>query len=294
MNNPCTVVLGARWSPTTNCDAADDDESALIYRRYFADALLRIRWGAVPLCLLVVPLYPPAPKWPILLLAFLLGIGNLALTWLLQNRSLSPARRLRLEATFGTALEWTVGVGTMGALNRDPNTHAPVALLLLMLLTACRFGMRGLLWATVAATLSGGGFVASQLAVVDLIDAAEARNQLVGWGLLIGATAVVLGGLIQFAMACSCWERQRWKSRSMTERRMACGMTRREWTLLQILAKESLTYEGIGAELHISPETVKTHVRHLGAKLGVAGRRNIVVAARERGLLPPANYPPAV
>jgi len=44
----------------------------------------------------------------------------------------------------------------------------------------------------------------------------------------------------------------------------------------------------IATELHISPETVKTHTANLYTKLGVGGRRAAVRRAAALGLLPPA------
>ena len=41
----------------------------------------------------------------------------------------------------------------------------------------------------------------------------------------------------------------------------------------------------IAQTLSISVGTVNTHVRHLGDKLGARGRRAIVQAAKDRGLL---------
>jgi DNA-binding CsgD family transcriptional regulator len=41
----------------------------------------------------------------------------------------------------------------------------------------------------------------------------------------------------------------------------------------------------IADTLSISVETVYTHVRHIGDKLGVRGRRAIVQAAKDQGLL---------
>jgi LuxR family maltose regulon positive regulatory protein len=47
----------------------------------------------------------------------------------------------------------------------------------------------------------------------------------------------------------------------------------------------------IGAQLHVSTSTVKTHMRNLYAKLGAHTRTEAVAAARDSGLLAPAAPP---
>lgn len=68
------------------------------------------------------------------------------------------------------------------------------------------------------------------------------------------------------------------------------GFSRREREVLMLLARADLpTYREIGAVLCVSRETVRTHLRAIARKLGVAERRaDVVAAAYARGLLPPA------
>ena len=68
-------------------------------------------------------------------------------------------------------------------------------------------------------------------------------------------------------------------------RRLGSQLSPQEWRVLPLLA-EGLTYDAIGAQLHISGETVKTHVRRIGEKLGCGQRRqDVLAAARAGGLL---------
>ncbi|CAB4931858.1 unannotated protein [freshwater metagenome] len=60
-----------------------------------------------------------------------------------------------------------------------------------------------------------------------------------------------------------------------------------EQRLLRLLPSE-LSRREIGAELFVSVDTVKTHLRRLYRRLGVETRAEAVAVARERGLLPPA------
>jgi len=52
----------------------------------------------------------------------------------------------------------------------------------------------------------------------------------------------------------------------------------------------NLTAPEIAAELYVSPNTVKTHTRHLYAKLGTHGRAEAVARARALGLLAPSAH----
>jgi LuxR family transcriptional regulator, maltose regulon positive regulatory protein len=52
----------------------------------------------------------------------------------------------------------------------------------------------------------------------------------------------------------------------------------------------NLTGPEIAAELYVSPNTVKTHMRHLYAKLGTHRRREAVARARALGLLAPSPH----
>lgn len=63
------------------------------------------------------------------------------------------------------------------------------------------------------------------------------------------------------------------------------GISPRELTVLQELAAGRSNKE-IAAELHISPNTVKTHVSRLFEKLGAERRTDAINKARELGLLP--------
>ena len=61
-------------------------------------------------------------------------------------------------------------------------------------------------------------------------------------------------------------------------------LTPRELEVLALLDKRYTDSE-IATELVISAETVHSHVQHIGDKLAVRGRREIVQAAKDQGLL---------
>jgi len=73
------------------------------------------------------------------------------------------------------------------------------------------------------------------------------------------------------------------------------GLTDREMTVLRML-RGTMTTAEIAQELAVSRNTVKTHMRSIYRKLGVAGRPAAVTRARESGLLLffPKRKPPAL
>ena len=61
-------------------------------------------------------------------------------------------------------------------------------------------------------------------------------------------------------------------------------MTRRERDVLHHLA-DGLSNEQVGAELHISGETVRGYVRNAMARLGARNRTQAVAAALRAGII---------
>jgi LuxR family transcriptional regulator, maltose regulon positive regulatory protein len=118
--------------------------------------------------------------------------------------------------------------------------------------------------------------------------------------------APVLGGLGDRAKAAALVEEARQLLNSMPkgadaqlarlariERRLAGRpqpalpgepLTDREQEVLRLL-QGTLSLRGIGRELYLSPNTIKTHTRALYRKLGVSDRQEAIAKARELGLL---------
>jgi LuxR family transcriptional regulator, maltose regulon positive regulatory protein len=66
--------------------------------------------------------------------------------------------------------------------------------------------------------------------------------------------------------------------------RLVDPLTEWEQTVLRYLAS-ALPLAEIAAELYVSPNTIKTHIKSIYRKLGAAGRRDAVNRARRLGLL---------
>jgi DNA-binding NarL/FixJ family response regulator len=64
------------------------------------------------------------------------------------------------------------------------------------------------------------------------------------------------------------------------------GITSRELTVLKLVSR-GLSNAEIGETLHLAQSSVKTHVGHVLAKLGLADRVQLVVFAYESGLIQP-------
>jgi DNA-binding NarL/FixJ family response regulator len=68
------------------------------------------------------------------------------------------------------------------------------------------------------------------------------------------------------------------------DRSAAAGLTVREGEILRLAAR-GLRNRDIAEQLHISEGTVKTHLHRIYEKLGCESRVELMLAARERGLV---------
>lgn len=92
---------------------------------------------------------------------------------------------------------------------------------------------------------------------------------------------------IEIQKALQAGNKHRLKPR-LPEETLEESLTNRELDVLEMVARRMQDKE-IADELSISPQTVRTHIKHLFAKLDVSGRRNLVSRAKELGLI--ADYP---
>lgn len=267
--------------PRPEVAAADAD---LVRHRLFEVWLLRIRWLSLPPGLPLVPLFPPVAQLLYIPLLVGIAIGNL---WLGKVVGGAPDRRLLRKASrVGTVLDWSAVLVYLG-LSAGTYAHAilPAALLLLVSTTGFRFGLVGLVVAALTATLGIGVVLSVHVSVLDVLTPRPAIELAIGWAILISLTAVSVAGVLYSLGDWQLSEEKRRTRQDADALRLKFGISAREWEILPLLAR-GFTYQQVASELHISPETVKTHVRHLGAKLEVTGRVRVVEAARRHGLLP--------
>ncbi|MGK3953108.1 response regulator [Microbacterium sp. I2] len=105
---------------------------------------------------------------------------------------------------------------------------------------------------------------------------------------LIRAVRVVAGGdaLLSPGITRRLIERAAAGMRPTPDARALDALTERETDVLRLVA-EGLTNEEIGARLHLSPLTAKTHVSRIMQKLHARDRVRLVILAYEAGLATP-------
>lgn len=62
------------------------------------------------------------------------------------------------------------------------------------------------------------------------------------------------------------------------------GLTPREYEIVKLIA-EGLTNAEIATKLWITPETVKTHLKHINVKMGARSRAHVVSIALRKGMI---------
>lgn len=262
-------------------DTAIDSETAQGWQ--FEVTLARVRWYAMPVCLLTVLIFPTIP-WPLLVLPVLIfGLGNVGVVRLLRQGQ-SPARLQQVRG-LTTGVDWAATIASISAFSVVPAIATPAILLLMVVTTALRYGIRGMIGASGGALLIITVLIGFQVRMKTVPDFDQAVMILASWAVVLG---VML--LVGITLLRSGAERHRG---TPTEVATSPGeppphprnLSERERQLLPVLARSELTYLQIAGLLYISPETVKTPVRRMGRKLGVRGRWDVVGMARERGWL---------
>jgi DNA-binding CsgD family transcriptional regulator len=276
--------LCGRLAPPRVASLLPSGADPLLTLRWYVElAMLWVRWSEVPLCLALPLLFPGVPLLPALLLALGLVLGNASLTRLLYQPD-----RLRLVGSVATALEWAVALGMIALSAHRPLSNAPAGLLLLIPLAGLRYGWRGLLGASAAATVILAALTTLHLHLLPTFPPATVLREGISWAVLLTLTLSASGALLVSGRSWYSLEERRWRRERTNLRRQEHGLSFREGQVLGLLAREDLTtYGQIGKELGISTCSIKTYVQRIGTKLGASGRGAIVATAGERGLLFP-------
>lgn len=289
----------ARHLGVASITAGDSDGDPLLTYRWLLERwVVRIRWCVVPLCFIRLPLFPTVSRPLTIVVALILLLGNVGLWHLL--RQVPSSARLRMVRYLATILEWAVTLAAIGLFSHNPHSNTHALLILRIPTDGMRYGLRGVLGAALGAGSVLGILMGTQALVLRLLPVPMAWGTLLGWEVIIGMMALIVGSALSIgARLYHCTRSvphdaphpRQDLGQGLTENersallRLHYKISPREAELLPWLAQPTLTYQQIGRELHISPETIKTHVRRLGVKLDAKGRESIVTTARTRGLL---------
>lgn len=268
--------------PLPTAETADDP--AFAFRWLFEKTMVWNRWLTILLFYVLAISFRASDS---LLEAILIGAsiaaGNTGVMVLLRRRA-GPSG-LRAVSGIATLLEWSGVLAILSLCVGNPFNNALSVLLILILVGGIRYGRAGLILSTFGAELIVIGFAGVHLIVLQSLRIEILTRGVAAWTGSILLTSLLVGCVIR---AGEIWLQQtaeQWKIGRATLHWLCSGLSPREWELLPLLARTDLTYEQIAEALSISSETVKTHVRNLGIKLGANGRKAVVAAARERGLL---------
>ena len=260
-----------------------ENDLTLTFRWWLETVLARVRWCAVPISFVAIPLFPTVPWILLALAAFGFGLGNLLVIRLLHqtpsNKQLSRSRSV------ATVVDWVSVMGSLSAFSGESVSATPAVFVLLIMTGVLRYGMPGLVMSAAGSLAVLVILIVAQVQMLAVLDVRQATVILASWVVVLAVVALVLAFLTQSAKEWQLWHRV--KHELIRDARVD-SLSKRQMELLPLLARKEpeLTYEQIGALLCVSPETVKTHVRRMGEKLGVRGRWAVVALADERGMIP--------
>lgn len=243
--------------------------------------MIKIRWAWVGASLLLIPLAPGAAWYYSVALAIWWAIGNMILSRLLRL-GISRAR-WRLGQLVALMTDW-LGTGAL-------IVHVRASIILAAAILAYNVAvtsLRGRACAVVTAPcaiISLWLYTAYRAWFTSSTASQALLRTAIGASLLIGITGLTFGTLYNY-LGHIC--RKSGIERSPITFHSPEWLSPREYQVLQLLARQDLTYEQIGSRLDppVSRETVKTHARRIADKLGVARRRDAIIeAAIQRGLV---------
>lgn len=216
--------------------ASAEHDSTIIRSRLQEIVLVEIRWCGVVLCLPLLLMYPTISRPLTVVLAVALGVGNAMVSWLLHQES--SWARLRTARGLATALDWLTGLAVICLRREDPNNDTPALLLVLIVTSGVRYGVRGTLGAAAGAGLAIGTLIGTQVFGLNVLTAEAAWILLIRWELLVGIMTLIVGKL---AWANQVWRRQeqvRWdlERERAAQAKAQCELSPKERALLPLHA----------------------------------------------------------
>lgn len=118
-------------------------------------------------------------------------------------------------------------------------------------------------------------YAAIELGAAGVLSKTAERRDVVRAIRTVAEGGTVLGGDAQAGLADQI---------RMRRAEPAVALTERERRILELVAA-GRTNEEIGRDVHLSPATVKTHLRHVFGKLGAADRASAVAEGMRRGII---------
>ncbi|MGH2459205.1 MAG: response regulator transcription factor, partial [Chloroflexota bacterium] len=294
-------MIGAR-----ECLRNRSDDSAARCHRRLEETMVMIRWIAVLLCLAILVVVPPAFLALGVLATAGLAAGNLTIMVCLC-RAHQPHGYVAIGG-IASVFEWLAAIGMIVACSATSPNPMPATLIILLVVSGVRYGLVGLIGAWIAAAFGIGCVIMLQVTTLHVLRPTLGTIALARWELVLLAALVVIALFLRLGgewthQIQDQWDGERaallqrfdeeegkWQEEHSALRRFQLGITPREWEILSAFA-DGLNYRGAADRLFISEETVRTHVHHLAAKLGLSHqqrhREAILAAAVDQDLLSP-------
>lgn len=258
------------------------DDSTLRHR-ILLQATVRARW----LCLCTVIMLTSINTMAIYMIIILASILILANVLLLKLISIEdPTDTLvSLTRVSSVFLDVAVAIAVPLVLFGDPSQLALSTIPILLMSSGMHFGF--------------GGLAVGSLSSIGLMSISWYRHEPFVYDVsgfdyfvriflcisIFGQVIIFMAVMLAVYSRIKSLDVFRMHEMNVSIRRLECGLSFRETGILQLLANEDFSYDHISGLLNISTSTVKTHVRHIGQKIGARGRSDVLKVAQEKELL---------
>ena len=181
-------------------------------------------------------------------------------------------------------MEWIGAALVMSVSSEHLAFVTPGILLILLLVSGVRYQSMGVAVATFVASLIAISSFVWHIGVRESLPASEAIWPAAIWLIQIKIMGLITLILVRRGDALRLDEAARHEAELAAYKRERSGLFVREWQVLELIVA-GLTDWQIADRLNISHATVRTHIQHIGEKLGVRTRRpEIKARVQELGL----------